>query len=89
VPKGCGLLIINPENILQLFTTRQLEILESVIKGFTNREIAETHFIEETTVKRHRQNIMNKVGICGREEMRMFVRFFGDFLKNGAKSTTN
>ncbi len=89
VPKDLGFVIINPENILSLFTRRQLEILGSVIKGFTNKEIAETHFIEETTVKRHRQNIMSKVGISGREEMRLFVRTVENFLKNGTKSTTN
>lgn len=70
-------------------TTRELQILEFAIDGFTNKEIAEFHFIEETTVKRHRQNIMDKVGIAGRKQMRVFMRTVQTVLKNGAKSTTN
>lgn len=84
-----NLLIINPEDIVKIFTTRQLEILWAVIEGFTNKEIAEKHYIDESTVKRHRQNIMNKVGISGRDEMRMFIRIIKDFFKSGTKSTTN
>jgi DNA-binding NarL/FixJ family response regulator len=59
------------------------------MNGFTNEEIAQFHFIEVTTVKRHRQNIMDKVGISGREQMRVFMRAVRRVLKNGAKSTTN
>ena len=84
-----SLLTINPEDIVQIFTVRQLEILWAVVEGFTNKEIAERHYIDESTVKRHRQNIMNKVGISGRNEMRVFIRIIKGFFKNGTKSTTN
>jgi DNA-binding NarL/FixJ family response regulator len=73
--------------LIRLLTTRELQILEFAIEGFTNKEIAELHYIEETTVKRHRQNIMDKVGIAGRKQMRVFMRSVKTVLKNGAKST--
>ena len=70
-------------------TARELQILESAIDGLTNEEIAQFHFIEVTTVRRHRQNIMDKIGIVGRKEMRVFMRSMKTILKNGAKSTIN
>jgi two-component system response regulator DegU len=81
--------LLNAQNVVTLFTSRQLEILGLITKGFTNKEIANTFYIEEKTVKRHRQNIMNKVGISGRQEMRIFLRNIQVVLQDGAKSTTS
>jgi DNA-binding NarL/FixJ family response regulator len=81
--------LLNTQNVGMLFTSRQLEILGLITKGFTNKEIANAFYIEEKTVKRHRQNIMNKVGISGRQEMRIFLRNIQVILQDGTKSTTN
>lgn len=89
VPNLYDLTLTNPQILITLLTTRELQILAFAIDGFTNREIAEFHFIEETIVKRHRQNIMDKVGVVGRKEMRLFMRAVQSMLKNGAKSTMN
>jgi len=42
---------------------RENEILECVVKGMTNKEIAEKHFISIHTVITHRKNIVRKTGI--------------------------
>lgn len=41
-------------------TKREKEVLRTIVKGKKNREIAATLFIAETTVNKHRQNIMEK-----------------------------
>ncbi len=42
---------------------RENEILECIVKGMTNKEIAEKHFISIHTVITHRKNIVRKTGI--------------------------
>lgn len=44
-------------------TDRESEILISVAKGMTNKEIADTHHISVHTVISHRKNITRKTGI--------------------------
>jgi DNA-binding NarL/FixJ family response regulator len=51
------------------FTPQELVILKLASTGFSNKEIGSKLFIEENTAKRHRQNIMRKVGIKGKSEM--------------------
>lgn len=43
-------------------TKREIEILSEVMEGKTSREIGEELFIAEGTVKRHRDNLMKKIG---------------------------
>jgi len=43
-------------------TDRELEILELIIKEFTNQEIAEKLFISSRTVDAHRRNLLQKTG---------------------------
>ncbi len=50
-----------PEN--DDLSDRENEILVSVVKGLTNKEIAEKHFISVHTVISHRKNIIRKTGI--------------------------
>ena len=42
---------------------RENEILGCVVKGMTNKEIAEKHFISIHTVITHRKNVVRKTGI--------------------------
>lgn len=42
---------------------RENEILGCIVKGMTNKEIAEKHFISIHTVITHRKNIVRKTGI--------------------------
>jgi DNA-binding CsgD family transcriptional regulator len=43
-------------------TKRELEILELIAKGMSNREIAESLFVSENTVKTHSSRLFDKMG---------------------------
>ena len=43
-------------------TPRELEILELIASGLSNREIAEAIFVSENTVKTHSSRLFNKLG---------------------------
>ena len=53
---------------IQDLTERQLEILNSVTRGFTNRDIARQFGIREDSVKEHLYNIFEKIGASNRAE---------------------
>ncbi len=50
-------------NFSQQFTVREHEIMECIRKRMSNREIAEELIISIVTVKSHKKNIMDKLGI--------------------------
>ncbi len=47
---------------------REGEVLQLVAKGATNKEIADSLFISENTVKTHLQNIMEKLHLANRSQ---------------------
>jgi DNA-binding CsgD family transcriptional regulator len=49
-------------------TPRELEVLALVAEGRSNRQIAETLFISESTAGVHVSNILGKLGVTGRTE---------------------
>ena len=58
------------------FTRREIKILNLASEGYLNKEIADQLSIAETTVKRHRQNCMRKLGIKGKQAMNRFLMKF-------------
>jgi DNA-binding NarL/FixJ family response regulator len=48
---------------LSSLTPRELEILQLVIEGYTNKAIAVEIFISEKTVEFHLDNIYTKIGV--------------------------
>jgi DNA-binding NarL/FixJ family response regulator len=61
---------------LKLFselTDREVEVLKEVATGKRNREIAETLFISEKTVKNHISNILTKLQVNDRTEAAMLA----------------
>lgn len=61
---------------LKLFselTDREIEVLKEVATGKRNREIAETLFISEKTVKNHISNILMKLQVNDRTEAAMLA----------------
>ncbi|WP_024609572.1 LuxR C-terminal-related transcriptional regulator [Pseudoalteromonas sp. TB64] len=51
------------------FTKRELQIIEQVLHGCTNREIATNKCISETTVKSHIKNIFSKADVKSRTSL--------------------
>ena len=51
-----------------LLSERELEILRLIAKGESNREIADTLFLAEGTVKNHVTNILGKLGVRDRTQ---------------------
>ena len=49
-----------------LLSKREIQILEIVMAGKTNQEIAESLFLSPLTVKNHMQNIMKKLKVKSR-----------------------
>jgi DNA-binding CsgD family transcriptional regulator len=48
---------------------REEEVVELVVRGYTNRRISQTLFISEHTVQRHLSNIFEKVGVRTRKNL--------------------
>lgn len=49
-------------------TSRELEVLHLIARGWSNRQIAEYLHIEVRTVKYHTTNIYSKLGVTSRSE---------------------
>jgi DNA-binding NarL/FixJ family response regulator len=58
-------------------TEREREVLRLVSTGATNREIADTLFIGEATVKSHVSNILGRLGLRDRTQAAMYARDHG------------
>jgi DNA-binding NarL/FixJ family response regulator len=52
----------------QSLTQREIELLQLVAKGMSNKAIAQTLSISENTVKYHMRNILQKLGVQNRTE---------------------
>jgi len=55
-------------------SSRELEILELVAAGQTNREIAQRFWVTETTVKFHLTRIYRKLGVKNRTAAAMWLQ---------------
>lgn len=57
------------ENVLARMTPREIEVLELLKDGRTNRDIAKAMGIDETTVKAHLGRMLRKTGATNRVEL--------------------
>jgi DNA-binding NarL/FixJ family response regulator len=55
-------------------TTRELQVVQGVVAGYTNKEIARRLSISQNTAKHHLSNIFDKVGVSNRLELALFAR---------------
>jgi DNA-binding CsgD family transcriptional regulator len=62
VPAAVAPFAVNQERVKDLgITKRELEILELIAQGLTNREIADKLFVSENTVKTHSSRLFDKL----------------------------
>ncbi|WP_404333165.1 response regulator [Mesobacillus maritimus] len=54
-------------------STREIEVLQLVAKGLSNREISEALFISEHTVKSHLKNILSKLHLDNRVQLTSYA----------------
>ncbi|HET9692619.1 MAG TPA: response regulator transcription factor [Acidimicrobiales bacterium] len=56
-----------------VLTARELEVLKLVARGMSNKEVADSLFISENTVKNHVRNILEKLHLHSRMEAVMYA----------------
>jgi DNA-binding NarL/FixJ family response regulator len=61
------------EEQFDVLTPRELEVLKLIAEAYTNKEIADALFISVKTVERHRQNILDKLGMRDRVELTRYA----------------
>jgi DNA-binding NarL/FixJ family response regulator len=65
----------NNLNDATTLTTREMEVLELISKGYTNQQIAQNLVIEVGTVKNHVHNILEKLNVRSRGEAAAYLAF--------------
>jgi DNA-binding CsgD family transcriptional regulator len=69
---------VNSKKLEELeITPRELEILELIAKGMSNREMAEKLFVSENTVKTHSSRVFDKLGAKRRTQAVQLGKEFG------------
>jgi LuxR family maltose regulon positive regulatory protein len=53
------------------FTTRERQLIEAILAGLRNREIAHLHRVSEQTVKNQLKTLFRKVGVSSRLQLAM------------------
>jgi DNA-binding NarL/FixJ family response regulator len=61
------------EEQFDVLTPRELEVLKLIAEANTNKQIADALFISVKTVERHRQNILDKLGMRDRVELTRYA----------------
>jgi DNA-binding NarL/FixJ family response regulator len=59
---------------IHLLTSRELEVMRFLVRGFTSKQIAEALFISARTVEGHRANLMSKLDLKNRVELVEFAQ---------------
>jgi DNA-binding NarL/FixJ family response regulator len=54
-------------------TRREIDVLDLLVKGNTNKEMADSMFISEKTVKNHLTSIFRKLGVKDRTQAAIFA----------------
>jgi DNA-binding NarL/FixJ family response regulator len=70
-----------PEELAQL-TIREREVLCLIATGLSNREIAQTLFLSEGTVRNHITHILTRLNLRDRTQAAIFANTFLCWLKN-------
>jgi DNA-binding NarL/FixJ family response regulator len=60
-----------------VLSTREIEVLDLVSKGFVSKEIADKLYVSVNTVNNHRQNILEKINATNTSEAVIYARNLG------------
>ena len=66
----------------ELFTAREIEVMKLIASGHSNKEIAETLFIAEGTVKNHISAILVKTMLEHRTQIAIYYLTGGNYKKS-------
>jgi DNA-binding NarL/FixJ family response regulator len=61
------------DEAFELLTPRELQVLKLIAEAYTSKEIAKELVISVKTVERHRQNILDKLGMSDRVELTRYA----------------
>ncbi|HET7171695.1 MAG TPA: response regulator transcription factor [Gaiellales bacterium] len=61
------------EQQLDVLTPRELQVLKLIAEAYTSKQIAQELVISVKTVERHRQNILDKLGMSDRVELTRYA----------------
>jgi len=62
-----------PETSIDSLTEREIQVLQLVAQGQSNREISDLLTISEATVRTHVSNILGKLGLCSRTQAALYA----------------
>lgn len=68
---------IRNNNIINLLSNREKEVVELVAKGMRNKEIGDVLFVSNDTVKKHLYNVYQKLDVDNRTSMVAKVKILG------------
>ena len=66
-----------PQPLVDPLTPRELEVLQALADGLSNREAAERLYLSEGTVKNHVTNVLAKLGVRDRTQAALRARALG------------
>jgi LuxR family maltose regulon positive regulatory protein len=69
--------IVDQSGLIEPLSERELEVLQWISEGCTNREIAATLFLSLNTVKVHTRNIYGKLAVNNRTQAVAAARSLG------------
>ncbi|MFP4923072.1 DNA-binding response regulator, partial [Staphylococcus pseudintermedius] len=65
--------VITKPHMLNKLSKRETEVLKEMAKGKTNKEIAETLFVSEKTIKTHVSHIFSKLEVTDRTQAAIYA----------------
>jgi NarL family two-component system response regulator LiaR len=65
--------VADPGGAVEPLTTREREVLQLIVEGFANKQIARRLLITEKTVKTHVSSILSKLGVEDRTQAAVFA----------------
>src|SRR6185436_5789317 len=75
-------------DLIEPITAREVEVLELLGVGLSNKEIADELYVSLSTVKRHITNLYGKFGVSTRTEALQRARHYGLLPRRPPATTT-